>query len=126
MKTLVFSALGLLVLSFLFTWMVAHIRYHITPRHFKVTLFGVCLRRVALENIEDVTKRHPAGWCENWWNTFQPSHRMLVIRRRRGILRNIVITPKNRYVFKTNLEKAMQVKQATAEEPAEKIFLVTD
>ncbi|MBI4658834.1 MAG: hypothetical protein HY735_08325 [Verrucomicrobia bacterium] len=126
METLVFSALGLLLLGFLVTWLVTCIRYHITPRHFKITLFGICLRRIPLGDIESVTKRHPVGWSENWWNTFHPSHRMLVIRRHRGLFRSIVITPRNRYVFKTNLEKAIQGLNAPAEEVAQRIFLVTD
>src|SRR5882672_2415915 len=110
MKTFVFSALGFVILAIWFAWVVTRIRYRITPRHFTVTLFGISLRRVPLENIESVTKRHPVGWSENWWNTLHPGHRTLVIRRHRGLFRNIVITRKNRYVFKTNLEKAMQRK----------------
>ncbi|MBI2946067.1 MAG: hypothetical protein HYY23_00335 [Verrucomicrobia bacterium] len=125
-KTLVFSALGLLILAFGFTWLVTFVRYRITPRHFKVTLLGITLRRIRLEDIESVTKRRRLGLAENWWNTLHPSHRTLVIRRNRGLIKNIVITPRNRYVFKTNLEKAIQQKDAPAEDTAERVFVVTD
>ncbi len=126
MKTFVFSALGFLILVFCFAWLVTFIRYGITPRHFKVTLFGFCLRRILLEDIESVTKRHPEGWAENWWNTLHPSHRTLVVRRRGGLIKNIVITPRNRYVFKANLEKAIQRVNVPYEDTAEKILVVTD
>ena len=126
MKTFVFSALGLLILVFGFTWLVTFVRYCITPRHFKVTLFGLCLRRVRLEDIELVSKRRPKGLAENWWNTLHPSHRTLVIRRYRGLLRNIVITPRNRYIFKTSLERAIQHKIAPSEEPKDDLLVVTD
>jgi len=125
-KTLVFSALGLLILAFGFTWLVTFVRYRITPRHFKVTLLGMTLRRIRLEDIESVTKRRPVGFAENWWSTLKPSHRTLVIRRGRGLIKNIVITPRNRYVFKTSLEKAIQLKDIPAEESVERVFVVTD
>jgi hypothetical protein len=126
MKPFVFGALGVLLLTFGFAWLVTRVRYLITPRHFKVILFGVCLRRIRLEDIESVSKRHPSGWSEKWWNTLHPSHRTLIIRRRRGLFRSVVITPRNRYVFKASLEKAMQGLNAPNEDTAEKIFLMTD
>jgi len=82
------------------------LRYRITERHLKVTLFGVCLRRIHLSDIERVTKR-PVNRAEKWHNTLRPAHRVLVIRRRHGWFRDFVITPKNRYVFKSELEQAM-------------------
>ena len=126
MKTVVFSALGLLILAFGFTWLVTFVRYRITPRHFKVTLFGLCLRRILVEDIESVTKRRPAGWSEHWWNTLHPNHRTLVIRRQRGLFKNIVITPRNRYVFKASLERAIQHRNTPDEEAMEKVFVVSD
>lgn len=125
-QTFVFAALGFLLLIFGFAWLVTCVRYLITSRHVKVILFGVCLRRIRLEDIESVTKRHPARWSENWWNTLHPSHRTLVIRRHRGLFKSIVITPRNRYVFKANLEKAIQQLKTPTDDPAQEIFLVTD
>jgi hypothetical protein len=107
MELAVFSALGLLLAAFLFCWMIRYVGYRIGSRHFKVTLFGICIRRIPLEHISSVSKRRSDGMAENWWNTLRPNHRTLVIRRQRGWPRNVVITPKNRYVFKTELEKAL-------------------
>jgi len=82
------------------------LRYVITDRHLKVTLFGVSLRRINLSDIECVSKRR-SGLAERWHNTLRPSHRVIVVRRRRGWFKDFVVTPKNRYVFKTELELAM-------------------
>jgi hypothetical protein len=108
MKIFVFCSLGVLVGILLFVWLVTRIRYRIGSRHVKVLLFGLCLRRVALVNIESISKRRGDGWAENWSSTLHPKHRMLVLRRRRGLFRNFVVTPKNRYIFKTDLERAMR------------------
>jgi hypothetical protein len=107
MKIMIFCALGLLVGIFLFVWLVSHVRYRIGSRHLKVVLFGLPLRRVLLTNIESISKRRSEGLAEHWWSTMSPKHRMLVIRRRRGLCRNFVITPKNRYIFRADLERAM-------------------
>ena len=123
MKTLVFAALGLLLLTFLFVWCVGRVYYQITSRHVKVMLFGLCLRQVSLNQIEAVSKRRSNGLAENWWSTLSPGHRSLIIRRRRGILKNFVITPRNRYVFKSELEHALERSRAATEpQPAELIF----
>jgi hypothetical protein len=82
------------------------LRYVITDRCLKVTLFGISLRRINLSDIECVSKRR-SGPAEKWHNTLRPSHRVLVVRRRHGWFKDFVITPKNRYVFKTELEAAM-------------------
>jgi hypothetical protein len=95
--------------------LVTRLRYSITDCHVKVTLFGLCLRRVRLADIASVSKRR-VSWAERWPNTLQPSHRVLVIHRRRGVFRNFVITPANRYVFKTKLETAA-AKAQRQEEP---------
>jgi hypothetical protein len=108
MKIFVFCALGLLVGILLFVGMLTRLRYRIGSRHVKVLLFGICIRRVALANIEAVSKRPGPGWSEYWLSTTHPKHRLLVIRRRRGLFRNFLITPRNRYVFKTDLERAIR------------------
>jgi len=107
-KIVVYCSLGVLIGILLFLWLVRQIRYRIGSRHVKVILFGIALRRVALANIETVSKRCADGWSEHWWSTMKPKHRMLVLRRRRGLFKNFVITPRNRYVFKTDLERALR------------------
>jgi hypothetical protein len=108
MRTFVFCALGVLVASMVFVWLVNRIRYRIGSRHVKVLLFGICVRRLALAQIDSISKRKGDGWAEHWWSTMHPKHRLLVLRKQRGLLRNFVITPKNRYVFRNDLERALR------------------
>lgn len=108
LKILVFSALGVLVSIMVFMWLVTRVRYRIGSKHVKVLILGLPIRRLAIAKIESISKRVGDGLAEHWWSTFRPKHRLLVLRRRRGIVKNFVITPKNRYVFKTDLERAMQ------------------
>jgi hypothetical protein len=107
MEILVFCALGLLLGVLVVVWLVGRIRYRIGSRHLKVVLFGLVLRRVNLLNIESISKRRTEGLTEHWWSTIRPKHRVLVIRRRRGLCRNFVITPRNRYIFRADLERAI-------------------
>jgi hypothetical protein len=86
--------------------LMRRLRYAITERHLKVTLFGLCLRRIRLADIESISKR-PSPWAEKWPTTLRPSHRTLVIRRRSGLFKVFVITPRNRYVFRNELERRM-------------------
>ena len=107
-RIVVFCALGALIVAFICAWLITRIRYRVGSRHVKVLLFGVCIRRFPIASIESVSKRRGTGLAEHWWSTMQPKHRMLVLRRRRGICRNFIITPKNRYVFKTDVERALR------------------
>jgi len=101
---------GALLVCVLLFWLRYQFRYLITPKHLRITLFGICVRRVALTDIEFVTKRR-SGWGEHWWNTWRPWRRRLVVRRRRGWFKDFVITPKLRYEFKAELELAIQKRQ---------------
>ncbi|MBI3414918.1 MAG: hypothetical protein HY043_06275 [Verrucomicrobia bacterium] len=99
---LVAIILGSLALS-----LVTLIRYRITSQNLEVRFLGLCLRRLPLDDIRYISK-HRSGWAEFWWNTPWPAKRVLVIRRRSGWLKNFVITPRNRYVFKAELNRARQ------------------
>jgi hypothetical protein len=98
---------GAFLLMGLIFWLRTQLRYRITDKHLKVLLFGLPLRRVRLTNIEHVGKRR-TGWGEHWWNTWRPFRRKLVIRRRRGLFKDFIITPPFRYEFKTELERAIE------------------
>ena len=116
MKLVVFNLLGAAAFAGVIGALASQLRYVLTERHLKVTLFGLCLRRIRLADIESVSKRQ-AHWAEKWYNTFKPAHRILVIRRRRGWFKDFIITPKNRYVFKAQLEHALSNTSATAARP---------
>jgi hypothetical protein len=106
---------GALLLCGLLCWLRTRIRYRITGRHVKVVLLGVTVRRVALTNIERIGKRR-SGWAENWWSTWRPFRRTLILRRRRGWRKDFVITPRYRYEFKAQLQSAIE--RANAARPA--------
>jgi len=114
MKLVVFVLLGAFASAGLLGALASRLRYVLTGRHLKVTLFGLCVRRIRLADIDSVSKRQ-SYWAEKWFNTLKPAHRMLVIRRRRGWLKDFIITPKNRYVFKAELEQALAKVKAEAE-----------
>ena len=106
MKTAMLFVLAGMAMVGVLVALITRLRYSITDRHLKVTLFGLCLRRVRLSDIASVSKRL-GTLAERWHNTLQPAHRVLVVHRRRGLFKDFVITPANRYVFKSELEKAV-------------------
>jgi uncharacterized protein (UPF0248 family) len=114
MKIVALVALGCFLVCGLAVALLLRVRYAITDNHLKVTLFGLRLRRIRLSDIERVSKRQ-SGPAEKWHNTLKPSHRILVIRRRRGLLKEFIITPRNRYTFKAELERAVARLSAVAE-----------
>ena len=121
MKLVVFVLLGAVASAGMLGALASRLRYVLTGRHLKVTLFGLCLRRIRLADIDSVSKRQ-ARRAEKWYNTLKPSHRMLVIRRRRGWFKDFIITPKNRYVFKAELEQALAKVKAEGEKPEKPDF----
>lgn len=112
------SLIGLVLLALFLIWVTSRLRYRITATHLEVTLFGICARRVAFGNIERVSKRPPT-FSENWCNTLKPMTRRLVIHRKKGLFKEISITPMNRYLFKAELERAMQGDGSVPARPAE-------
>ena len=86
-------------------WSASSIRYHVTPTHLKITWLGVPVRRIRLDDIKRVGTR-PAVWAERWPSTLRNNGRLLVIRRRSGWLRSLVITPKYPFEFRNELEQA--------------------
>src|SRR5688572_23431316 len=119
MKLVVFVLLGAVALAGSLGALASRLRYVLTGRHLKVTLFGLCLRRIRLADIDSVSKRQ-SHWAEKWFNTLKPAHRMLVIRRRRGWLKDFIITPKNRYVFRAELEQALAKLKAESDRKEKK------
>jgi hypothetical protein len=97
---------------------LGQIDYRITSRHLKIVWLGICLRSIPLNSIRYLSKRR-STLAENWWNTLFPRKRRLVIHRRTGLFKNFVITPKNRYIFKAQLERAIKDAGAGAIEQSE-------
>ncbi len=89
----------------LLLWSTTRINYHITARHLQVTWLGLPVRRIRLDDIKYISTK-PCVWGEKWFNTLRVGNRLLVIHRRSGWFRNFLISPKNPFVFKTELYEA--------------------
>ena len=86
----ILQAMIIAAILFTFVILVATIHYRITEEALEVMILGKVARRIPLRDIEEVHRRG-ALLHENWstfrfWNA-------IIIRRRRGILKNIVISP---------------------------------
>lgn len=84
---------------------VATLRYRITDKAVKVLIFGCCVRRIRLDDIEEV-HRGGAFWNEHWtnfklWNT-------VTLRRKSGWFKNFVITPGNPTEFIAELAQKLE------------------
>jgi hypothetical protein len=108
MKLVVFAATGLAFFTLFVVWLQTQISYRIGSKHLKIQLFGLVLRRIDLTDIKRISKRKPSGLAEHWYSTTRPKHRILAIQRYGGLRKNILISPRNRYVFMSDLEKAIK------------------
>ncbi len=106
----VFLGTGLLVLS------CTTIRYHVTARCLRITWLGLPVRWVRLLNIKHIGTQR-LFWAEKWCNTLSPGNRYLVIHKKSGLLKNLVITPKNHFVFKAELDRARVLLVPPAADP---------
>ena len=97
----------------LLLWSAFTIRYHVTPTHLKITWLGLTVRRIRLDDIKRVGAR-PVVWAERWPSTLRSNGRLLVIRRRTGWLRHLVITPKYPFEFRNELEQARKTTAGTS------------
>ena len=110
------NAAGLLLALGILAWLRTRLEYRITKTRIEILLFGIKIRSVKFTNIQHVTTHH-VRWAEQWWNTWRPFRRRLMIQRRRGLIKNLVITPMYRYEFKADLERAIQLAQPPPGEP---------
>lgn len=108
MKLALICVTGAVFLLLFLAWCMTRIHFRIGSRHLKVLLFGVPIRRVALGDIANASKREPRGIAERWYSTLKTSHRLLTIERKSGLIKRICITPQNRYVFLADLKNAVR------------------
>lgn len=102
----VWAAIALLtaiVTVLMYIGMVRKINYRIGDDYLYITFLGLAFRRFRLSNIEKVSKKRTAA-AEYWCNTLHTSHKVLVIHLKSGLFRQVMITPDNRYIFRTRLE----------------------
>ena len=88
------------------------INYRLTSKHLVVYCLGLPVRRFALKDMTSISKRRRYR-AEFWVNTISLKHRKLVIRRDRGLFKEIVITPRYRYVSRKQLEDAVSAIRPT-------------
>ena len=97
------------VLLLVVLWMVVQVwftRYRVGRHEVEVLWFGLVLRKVSLGNIDDVIlgTRFPG---EFWVNLGCFRGRFLTIRRKKGWIRYLIITPSKPTEFRTNLYYAL-------------------
>ena len=114
-QILLVIVIGLLSAGLLL-WSAATIRYRVTPTHLRVAWLGLPVRWLRLQDIQHIGHR-PVFWAERWPNTLFDSRRMLVIRRRRGLFRHLIITPQYPFEFKASLQQACQALLEPAHDP---------
>ena len=100
---------GLVVVSFVVIaiFLAAFLRYCITESHLEIRWLFVPLRRIRLREIRFVSTK-PVWYAEKWYNTFRLRGRRLIIYRRNGQFRPIAISPAAPFVFKAELDAAVE------------------
>ena len=97
--------LGLIALG---VFLLLRINYRVGAKYFIVTLLGIPIRWVRLDNIRSIHPLH-VRFSEKWHNKiFHKNDRILVIQKRRGLLKHLEITPEQRFVFKAELDRAIR------------------
>ena len=97
--------LGWIIFTIIIFCIIPLIDFQINSKYIAIKLLGVCMRKIPLSDIRRVSKQLK-GKPEIWRNTLRANHRMLVLYRYKN-LRPIIITPKNRYVFRNEIEYAI-------------------
>ena|SRR5437867_9987745 len=102
---LVYVVAAWILLVVAMIWSLTRINYQITATHLRVTWCGIPIRRIRHDDIRLVSTKRVV-WAEKWFNTFSPWSRWLVIHRKSGWFKHFVISPPNRFVFRSNLYRA--------------------
>ena len=105
---LIIAFVGVFLLGAVLIGSMRAIRYEITATHLRITWLGIPVRWLRLDEIKYVSSKG-CFWAERWYNTFFVRRHLLVIHRRKGLHKTVMITPKNPYVFKTELYQARKI-----------------
>jgi hypothetical protein len=92
------------------------IRYRLTFSHLLVTWLGFRVRQIPLWEIEAITTK-PVFWAEPWNNTLFMGNRKVILRRRTGFIRHLIISPQYPFVFLAELGRAQKFLQGTPPQP---------
>ena len=101
--------LEIVVFSFVATLMavlaIYRTTYRVTESHLVIRVFGVPIRRIALQRIRRYVRERDA-LAELWVNRLMPGRRTLIIELKDGLFRQIVISPRLPDVFRHELSEA--------------------
>ncbi len=105
-----FLPLLLIAIAAIILYSVSSIRYRITPEELQIIILGIALRKVRLNNIESVQKgRDSSFWNiftgENWANFHMRN--VVTIKRKSGLMKNLIITPTDPDKFISTLQQAI-------------------
>lgn len=117
-KIVLLALAGLVILFGVVVWLRAGVRYVVGKSSLRITWLGLTLRRIPYTDIRRVgTPKRDSTWLgtESWTNSWDTSHRGLVVHRRTGWRRRLLITPERRYAFRTELRAA--IAKAVGEQP---------
>ena len=90
-------------------WLRCQAQYEIGRNAFRIRIFGLTIRRIPYGDVDRISKlRRHYRWIEmeDWSNTLSASRRELVIHRKSGLFRKLVITPAHRYEFRSQFRAA--------------------
>ncbi len=71
--------------------------YKVTYDAVEISLWGIPLRRISFSNIQDILLGAP-GWNNENWTVFKLQG-LVTIRKKRGLIKNVVIAPDNPQAF---------------------------
>lgn len=71
--------------------------YKVTYNGVDISLWGLTLRRIPFSNISDLVPGSP-GWNNENWTMFK-LWGLVTIRKKRGLIRNVVIAPDDPQAF---------------------------
>lgn len=116
----IIAGVGLAVVAagVLAVWARSRTRYVIGRSSLRILCLGITVRRIPFTEIERVSKPKRDATLlgtETWMNTWNPDHRELVVHRKSGWRRRVLITPKHRYAFRNELREAIRKAGATVD-----------
>ena len=106
---ILFEAMAIAAVLVLFCAAIGSIRYRVTGEAVEVLLLGRRVRRIAFDDIEEVSRRgaiiHESWSGPRFWNA-------VTLRRRRGFFRHVIITPDDPDQFVERLERILTERAA--------------
>jgi hypothetical protein len=114
-ESLILSVGGVVAISAIL-WMISRIRYRVTADHLEISVLGFALRRIPIRDIRKFSRQGPPFLAERWVNTLRPGRRVMVLERRRGFPKHVLITPQFRYELQHHIRQVMKASRLNGHE----------